>query len=236
MCEKPQYKFLLKRKIATIVLTCVLSILAINVAIAQGNHKRKKSSSGTTTIGLSYGWAIGDGGLKSSLFTFHMLFPKQKGRFLEIETQYYRYSDNEDYFNEDGDVIGVADVLDWHIESRIKFARKLIEAKRLEVQLNPFIPLYYRQGEWLPRSPNAVPKLYKQFGLGLGLEIRPVYHITDRVGVYTAISYQVLELLYDKRQNLNPILPINRQQSAVFSFDLFGNRLFWTVGALYSFN
>jgi len=219
----------------TLVLTSLICLLACG-SLAQGNHnpERKKNSS-APTIGLSYGWSIGDGGLKNSLYTFHLLFAKQNGRYLEFETQYYRYSDNVDYHNADGMVIGVADVIDWHIESRMKYVFPLIEWKRLVLHTSPYAALYYRQGEWVPRSPNAIPNTYEQFGIGLGIELRTVYNITERLGLYTAISYQVLELYNDKRHYMNPILPEDQQQSSAITFDMFGNRLSWTLGALYSF-
>ena len=137
----------------TLVLTFILSLLVISVTVAQGNHSRKsKKNTSAPAIGLSYGWSIGDGGLKNSLYTFHLLFAKQNGRYLEFETQYYRYSDNEDYHNADGVVIGVAEVIDWHIESRIKYAFQLIEWKHLVLYTSPYVSLYYRQGEWKRRA------------------------------------------------------------------------------------
>ena len=174
------------------------------------------------SIGLSYGSRIKDG-LTGHSINAHYIFPSNKRNFWEIAGHYYRFKEITEFLT------GPVDFLSQRFEIIGKRGLILVKAPAFTLQLNPSATLFYRRATNTSTFADPVTVLSSnQYGMALGLEIRPMVYFNNGISVFTALSFNYLQIYHSETDELG-----SEKQTELVT-GAFDDRPFLTVGMMYN--
>lgn len=191
----------------------------------QDAFAQMRSGSGVgydASIGVSYGWRIKDGLSGHSINALY-IFPSNKRNFWEIAGHYYRYKEITEFLT------GPVDFLSQRFELTGKRGLILVNKPVFSLQLNPSATLFYRRATNTYTFADPVTVLSSnQYGMALGLELRPMVHLSNGISVFTALSFNFLQIYHSETDELG-----SEKQTELVT-GAFDDRPFLTVGMMYN--
>lgn len=227
---------MLKRLFALLVLLIFLpSGTLSSQSEAPQEQERKKF------ITLSYGKRIESAyGIYGNLFTGSILSPRRKRNFMEFELRYFYSSELRPFEVEPAisDEV-LEDVI--RPEVRFKYNVGLFEWKFLVLYLNPYAYGYYEQidsgppkYQW-PDPEILYPNKENSGGIGIGAEFRPYFRISQNLGLFSTISFNLWQLSYVS-STFSTVDPGDEDTKySGMQSDIFLGDTYWTFGLAWAF-